>query len=158
MANPAYASQGFLFTWNTISLNTGWGTDQFLTVAHNGPLKELTFGADGSMTTSQLADQGGVINMTFMQTAKALTKIDEISAAEQLVGAAYVTPYSGLLTFTDPLNSVNSFVAYNTTLLETGSHEHAKVVGERTITWGCEKLIYGNVSSILANISSYIKS
>lgn len=158
MANPLYASGDFTCTWQSISLNTGWGEDTFLTVTPNGPIKEVTFGADGNMTPSKLADMGGVIEMTFMQTADALDEIDKIAAAEQIVGELYSTPYSGVFTFSDPTGNMPSFLAWNTVLLDKGVHSHQKVVGERSVTWACEKLIFGDPDSILANISNYVKS
>lgn len=155
--NPVYASGDFRCTWNGLKLNSGWGDDQFLTATPNGPLKELQWGADGNLSQSKLADQGGVITMTFKQTAEALKRIDEVAAAEMLVGEFAQLPFAGFFTFEDPSGSVENFVAYNTVLVERGAHEHQKVMGERTITWGCEKLIFGDPATIIANISQYIK-
>ena len=154
---PLYASGDFECTWNGVNLSSGWGDDQFLTATPNGPIKEVVIGADGNMSVSKLADQGGVITMTFKQTAEALNKIDEISAAEQLVGIFYAAPFSGPFTFTDPNGNVNNFVAHNTVLIDNGSHEHQKVMGERTITWACEKLIFGNPADIMREITNYVK-
>lgn len=158
MANPIYASGNFKCSWNGESLNTGLGNDTFLTVTPNGPLVETSNGADGIMSISTLADQGGVIEMTFMQTSESLAKIDAIAATMQLVGEAYELPFSGYFLFEDPTGNTENFVAYNTVLVDKGSFSHQKVIGERTITWNCEKLIFGNVASIQSAISSYIKN
>jgi len=158
MANPIYASGDFKISWNGTSLGTGWGDDTFITVTPNGPIKETSIGADGNMSISKLADQGGVIEMTFMQTAEALAKIDEIAAAEMLVGEFYELPFAGFFLLEDPTGNNENFVAYNTVLVDNGSFSHQKVMGERTITWNCEKLILGNYSSIMATMSSYLKN
>lgn len=158
MANPIYASGDFKSSWNGISFNTGLGNDTFMTVTPNGPIKETSIGADGNMSISKLADQGGVIEMTFMQTAESLTKLDEVAAAEQLVGEFYELPYSGPFLFEDPTGNTDNFYAHNTVLVDNGSFSHQKVMGERTVTWNCEKLIFGNVASIQSAISSYIKN
>jgi len=154
---PIYASNDFLAEWYTVDLSSGWGDDTFLTATPNGPIKEVSIGADGNMSVSKLADQGGVITMTFKQTAKALEDIDKIAASEALVGDAYEIPFSGPFTFKDPTGNVNNFFAYNTVLIDKGSHEHQKVMGERTVTFACEKLIFGNPESIQANLSSFVK-
>ena len=156
--NPVYSSGDFKCTWNGTKLNVGHGNDQFLTATPNGPLKEVTIGADGSMSVSKLADSGGVITMTFMQTAEALTDIDNIAAAEMLVGEFAELPYAGYFQFEDPTGNTKSFVAVNTVLIDRGAHEHQKVIGEQTITWACEKLIFGDPASIMREISSYIKN
>lgn len=156
--NPVYASGDFKCTWNGVKLNTGWGNDQFLTATPNGPLKDVQIGASGDMSVSKLADQGGVITMTFMQTADALDDIDNIAAAEMLVGEVAELPFAGFFQFEDPTGNTKSFVALNTVLVDRGSHEHQKVVGEQTITWACEKLIFGDPLSIMSNISSYLKN
>ncbi len=156
--NPQYASSDFICSWNGKKLNTGWGEDVFLTVTPNGPLKETKIGADGWMSVSKLADQGGVIEMTFMQTAQALKDIDVISAAEMAVGEAYELPFAGIFAFEDPLGNLDNFVAINTVLVDRGAHTHQKVMGERTITWNCEKLIYSNPASVLENLAAYTKA
>ena len=158
MSNPLYASGDFTCTWYTEDLSVGWGDDTFLTVTPNGPIKEASFGADGNMSVSKLADQGGTIEITFMQTAEALSTIDAISASEQLVGELYTLPFGGPFTFKDPTGNTPSFVAWNTVLIDKGVHTHQKVMGERTITFACEKLIFGDVDSITSNILDYIKS
>jgi hypothetical protein len=143
--------------WNGTKLNTGHGNDQFLTAIPNGPMKATTIGADGSMTVSKLADTGGVITMTFMQTAKALGDIDIIAAAEMAVQEAFNLPFAGFFTFEDPTGNSKNFVAYNTVLVDRGEESHQKEVGERTITWHCEKLIPGDPASIMREISTFIK-
>lgn len=156
--NPVYSSGDFKCTWNGAKLNTGHGSDQFLTATPNGPLKEVSIGASGDMSVSKLADQGGVITMTFMQTAEALTKIDEIAASEMLVGEFAELPYAGFFLFEDPSGAAKSFVAFNTVLVDRGSHEHQKVMGEQTITWACEKLIFGDPASIMNQLDSFLKN
>lgn len=161
MSLPIYASGDFKCSWygeKIGNLSAGWGDDQFLTATPNGPIKETSIGASGDMAVSKLADQGGVITMTFKQTAPALKKIDEVSAAEQLVGEFYELPFSGPFLFEDPTGNMDNFVAWDAVLVDVGSHEHQKVMGERTVTWNCSKLIFGNVASITANISSYLKN
>lgn len=156
--NPVYASADFKCTWNGANLSTGHGNDQFLTATPNGALKEVSMGADGGMSVSKLADQGGVITMTFMQTANALTTIDTITAAEMLVGEAANLPFAGFFIFEDPTGNTKSFVAYNTVITDRGAHEHQKVMGEQTITWACEKLIFGDPASIMGALSDFIKA
>lgn len=156
--NPIYASGDFRATWNGIKLSSGWGDDQFLTATPNGPVAETSWGSDGNMSYSKLADQGGVITMTFKQTAEALKDIDKVSAGLQLVGEFYETPFAGFFTFEDPQGNVENFVAYNAVLVDRGAHEHQKVMGERTITWNCEKLIFGTPADIIPVISQYIKN
>ncbi len=155
--NPVYDSSNFICAWNGTTLNTGWGQDVFMTVTPNGPLKETAIGADGWMSVSKLADQGGVIEMTFMQTAQALTDIDIKAAEEMALNEFAKLPFAGIFSFTDPLGNLDNFVAINTVLVDRGSHSHQKVMGERTITWHCEKLIYGNPASIMENIAAYTK-
>lgn len=157
MPNPIYASGNFKAAWNGVKLNTGWGDDQFLTVTPNGALKEVAIGADGFMSISKLADQGGTITMTFKQTAEVLKDIDKIAAGEQLVGEFYELPYTGAFTFEDPSGNVDNFYAHNAVLIDRGTHEHQKVMGERTITWACERLIYGTPADIIPVINQYIK-
>lgn len=154
---PVYSSGDFTCIWNGVKLNVGWGDDQFLTATPNGPLKETMIGAAGDMAVSNLADRGGVITMTFKQTADALDDIDTIAAAEMLVGEAFNLPYAGYFQFFDPLGNNKGFVALNTVLVDRGAHEHQKVMGERTITWNCEKMIFGDPLSIMGQISSFIK-
>lgn len=161
MANPTYASGNFRMGWNgailTGGMNTGWGDDQFMAITPNGDLVETAIGADGHMSVSQLADQGGVIEVTFKQTAEALNKIDLVAATQQLMNEIYTGPFLGMFTFEDPLGNVPNFVAWNTVLVNKGAQTHQKVMGERTVTWHCEKLIFGSVDEIKPKILDYIK-
>jgi hypothetical protein len=156
--NGNYASGDFKITWNGESLSTGHGSDQFLTATPNGPMAEMEIGADGNPVISKMADQGGVLTMTFWQTAETLKLIDKIAAAEMLVGEFAELPFAGVFTFEDPTGNMENFLAWDVTLLDRGSHEHQKAVGERTITWGAGKLIFGDPASIMAAMSQYIKN
>jgi len=161
MANPIYASGDFRIVWNsaqiTDSMSDGWAEDQFMTVTPNGPLVETSIGASGSMSISKLADQGGVIEVTYMQNAPALKQIDTVAAGLQIVGDASGIPFGGVFTFEDPTGNTPNFLAWNAYLVDKGALTHQKVMGERTVTWNCEKLIFGDPQSIEANISSYLK-
>jgi len=156
---PVYGSGDFKITWNGQSLaNGGLGNDTFLTVTPNGPIKETSIGADGQMSVSKLADLGGVITITFMQTAEGVSKIDEIAAAEMVINEVGELPFAGLFVLEDPTGNCDNFYALNTVLVDRGTIEHQKVMGERTFTFNCEKLIFGDYTSISQNISSYIKN
>lgn len=158
MANPIYASGNFKMSWNSVSMHVGIGNDTFMTVTPNGPLVETSIGADGNMSISTLADQGGVIEMTFMQTAKALSDIDQKAVLSQMVGDAYNVPYVGEFLFEDPTGNNSNFYAHNAVLVDNGSFSHQKVMGERTIKWNCEKLIFGEYDSIKRAMSSYLRN
>ena len=161
MANPVYDSRNFRIGWNgailTEGMNSGWGDDTFMTVTPNGDDVDMKIGSCGTAGVSKLADQGGTIEVTFQQTAIALKKIDQIAATSQLMNEVWTTPYLGVFTFTDPSGAQPSFVAWNAVLSNKGTTTHQKIMGERTITWKCEKLIYGDPDSITANILDYIK-
>ena len=154
---PIYASGDFTAGWNGKDLSSGWGDDQFLTVTPNGPLKETMIGADGHMSVSKLADLGGVITMTFKQTAQALKDIDEVAAIEMAIGDAAQLPFAGEFHFKDPTGNMQNFVALNVVLVDRGTIEHQKVMGERTITWNAETIIFSNPASIKSAVDSFLK-
>ncbi len=157
--NGNFASGDLTITWNGIKLNSGWGEDVFFTATPNGPLKEMTIGADGNGTISKLADRGATLELTLVQTAvKQLKDISKIAAAETLVADAAQLPFAGIFTVEDPLGNCANFVCLNATLVDMGSHSFGKTVGERTITWKCDKFIEtDSIESVMSNISSYIK-
>ena len=161
MAIPIYASGDFRITWNsaliTGGMSSGLGEDTFLTITPNGPIAETSIGASGDISYSKLADQGGTIELIFKQNAPALKEIDAVAAALQLVGTASGVPFGGVFTLEDPTGAIPNFLAWNTFLVDKGTMTHQKVMGERTITFNCEKLINGDPQSIEANISSYLK-
>ena len=151
MAN--YSSAEHTLSWNGIKLSEGY---EGSSITPNGDLVEVHFDLKGRMHKSRLANQGGVITVTYVQGCESLKKIDDVSSGLQLLGEFYETGFDGIFMFEDPVAS-NSFVAWNATLISTGDIENADVIGQRTPTWHCEKLIRtSSPLDVIANIAAYL--
>lgn len=149
-----YASASLNLAWNGIDLSDGL---QGAGASKNGDLQEVSFDLKGKMTTSQLANQGGVITATYTQNSETLRKLDTAASGIQKVGANFEVPTQGLLVFEDPVGKTGNFVAWNAVLISTGDEEWGETVGEREVTWACEKLIrHDNPAIVVANIAEYL--
>ena len=149
-----YASSTLTLAWNGIDLSDGL---QGAGTSKNGDLQEVSFDLRGKMTTSQLANQGGVITATYTQNSETLRKLDTAGALVQKVGESFELPSIGLLVFEDPVGKTGNFVAWNAVLISTGDEEWGETVGEREVTWACEKLIrHDNPATVVANIADYL--
>lgn len=149
-----YASAGINIVYNGMKISEGF---QGAGTSKNGDLQSVSFDLKGRMTISQLADQGGTVTITYTQTSESLKKIDKMASGIQLVAEGYELPFQGILLFDDPTGNTGSFLAYNSVILSTGDESWAEAVGEREVTWACEKLIYtDNPLDVLANIAAYL--
>lgn len=148
-----YSSANLTSTWNSIDLSEGLTAINF---TPNGAYAETTFDLGGQMTMSMLANQGGVLELTYLQTSKTVKKLLGIGAAMQVVGQNANVPYFGLFSLKDPTGNTGQCVAWNTALVADGGETWGETVGERTFTFNCEKLIYSdNPASIAAAIVDY---
>lgn len=155
MANKQYESGSIVVTWNKIDLSTGWAEDTFLTVE---PLTErvtLTFGADGTMTPSKMANKGATITLTLQQTADANKRIADIWAAQDVIGAPIpVSPFSII----DESGDSAHFVALNAVLSEVPGHSFGNAVGEKAWVWVCESYIEtSDPSTVTSALRDYLK-
>lgn len=149
-----YASSGLTLSWNGIDCSNGL---QGMTTSKNGDLQEMTFDLKGRATLSQLADQGGVITATYTQTDATLKTLDTAAASVQLMNEFVEVPFQGFLVFQDTTGNTGNFVAVNAAIISTGDETWADVVGEREVTWHCEKLIRSdNVADVMANLAQYL--
>lgn len=149
-----YASSGLSLVWNGEDLSRGL---MGATSSPNGDLQEMSFDLKGESTLSQFANQGGVITATYKQTSETLKTIDSFAAGVQLMSEFVETPFQGFLTFKDETGNTGNFVAYKAAIISTGDEAWAEVVGEREITWHCEKLIRtDNVADVMANLAQYL--
>lgn len=135
MANNTYESASVIVNWNGVDLSEGWAEDTFLTIE---PLTErvgTTFGADGSMTPSKMANKGATITLTLAQTAQTNKDIAAIWKAQEILGAQIPV---GPFTVIDQVGDSAHFVALNAVLTEVPGHSFANAVGEKAWVWVCE--------------------
>jgi len=149
-----YASAGISINYNGMDISSGF---QSANVSKNGDLQEVSFDLKGRMTISQLADQGGTIEIEYTQTDESLKKLDKMGAGVMLVSEFFEIPFQGLMTFKDPTGNTGSFVAFNTVITSLGDESWGNVVGTRTVSFKCERLIRtDNPLDVLANITQYL--
>ena len=156
MANKAYESGNITVNWNGIDLSNGWAEDTFLTIE---PLTErvtTTFGADGSMTASRMANKGANITLTLQQTAETNQKIAAVSAAQDVIGSDLPISAFGIV---DNSGDSAHFVALNAILTEVPTHTFGNAVGEKSWVWTCESYINtDDPSTVTSALESYIKT
>lgn len=139
--------------WNGIDLSKGV---ESITKSKNGDLKSYKYAIDGTRTVSRLANQGGTVEFTFVQTADVVSALDTYISGEQLLSEFVAIPFEGLLFFEDKTKSTGNFVGFNASLQSAGDEEWGEEVGSRTFIFECEKLIFGNPVDIMANLAQYI--
>ena len=156
MANRQYEAGSVTVNWFGVDLSDGWAEDTFLTVE---PLTEritTTFGADGSMTPSKMANKGATITLTVQQTADINLRLSAISAAQEVIGAEI--PISNFVVI-DETGGTNHFVALNAVLTEVPTHTYGNASGEKSWVWVCETYINADdPTSITSALDTYLKT
>ena len=149
----SYASAAQTITWNTLDLTEGY---MGASLTKEGNLTQMDIDLLGNPCISTLANQSGTFTVTYRQGCESLRQLDLIAASQQLTGKLTAVPFSGIITFDDPIQE-SSFVGWNATLVSVGDSEWAAVAGERTVTFRVAKVI--NTSDILttmAQLADYI--
>lgn len=156
MTLPVYEAGNVTCIWNDLDLSKGWAEDTFLTIE---PLSEritTTFGANGEMAVSKMANRGATITMTFQQTAPVNKKIAQIAAIQDKIG--------GLIQFSpfeviDKTGDSIHFLALNAILSEVASNEFGNTAGEKTWVWVCENYLQAEdpatISAALQEYANY---
>jgi hypothetical protein len=158
MSNGVFASGRLNIAWNSVNLSDGWGSDVFLKITPNGDVREVTIGADGNGTISELADMSAIIELTLTQTSDNNKTIHAIESAERAVRDFTGKPYAGFFSVEDPLGSTPAVVAFETVYLGSGGQEWGKTAGEITHRWHTTKYFpTDDPAKIMSNIQAYIK-
>lgn len=133
-----YSSAGITVSWAGEDLSTGWADDTFLTIEPLSERKTATFGSDGQMTISRMANKGATISLTLKQTSSTNKAIARIAALEEVAaGDLKFAPFM----VQDLTNENEAFYADNAVLTEVPSTEYGNAVGEKTWVWVCETYV-----------------
>ena len=154
MANKTYESGSVLANWLGINCSQGWAEDTFLTVEPLVERTSATFGADGQMTPSKMANNGATITLTVMQTADVNLEIAAVWAEQQKKGVpVFLAPFEVL----DVVGGSSHFVALNAMLTEVPGHSYGNAVGEKSWVWVCESYLETDDPSILiSSLQEYL--
>lgn len=151
MSIPLYESGNVIITWNGEDLSTGWVEDTYLDIQPLGERLTHSFGADGQMATSKMANHGATITMTFQQTAPVNAILAKISAEQDRIGGAVPTsPFE----VNDRTGNSAHFVALNARLSEVTGHTFGNTAGEKTWVWTCESYIQSDDLAVLTSAIS----
>jgi len=154
MSLPTYESGNVTVTWFTEDLSSGWAEDTFLTIEPLEARNSTTFGADGQMAVSKMANRGATITMTFQQTAQVNKNLANIYAVQDKIGGAI--PFAPF-TVIDNTGGSTHFVALNAVLTEVPTQTFGNTIGEKTWVWVCESYLQAeDPATITAALSEYL--
>ena len=154
MPTQTYASAEVDITWNGLDLARGLAEDSFLTIEPLEARNTTTFGADGQMVVSKMANRGATITMTFQQTSQVNKDIANIYAAQDKIGGKI--PFAPF-TVIDNSGGSAHFVALNAVLTEVATQSFGNTVGEKTWVWVCESYLQAeDPATITAALSDYL--
>ena len=154
MSLPVYESGNVEVTWNGVDLSEGWSEDSFLDIQPISERNSTTFGADGQMGVSKMANRGATITMTFQQTSETNKKIAKLASAQDKIGG--IIPISPF-TVKDKTGGSAHFVALNAVLTEVAGHTFGNAMGEKSWVWTCESYFEtDNPLDLIAGITDFL--